>query len=96
MPLWGTPDGMPPRLAVALQPGRRASHHIVTLRYGASQGEFTPSTCDRTSRSRSPSSASSRSSSTMCSALTTRGGSAPGSCRQRGRAQQRSAELEAG
>ena len=42
MPLWETPDGMPPGLALPLHPGDDRIHHIATLRYGATRGDFTP------------------------------------------------------
>ncbi len=42
MPLWETPDGMPPGLMVSLHPGDDRIHHIATLRYGVSKGDFTP------------------------------------------------------
>ena len=42
MPLWETPDGMPPGLVLPLHPGDARIHHIATLRYGASRGDFTP------------------------------------------------------
>ena len=49
MPLWKTPDGMPPGVMVlGLHPGDSRIHHIATLKYGTTKGDFTPEEVDQT------------------------------------------------
>jgi hypothetical protein len=49
MPLWRTPDGMPPDVMVlGLHPGDSRIHHIATLKYGTTKGDFTPENVDQT------------------------------------------------
>ena len=47
MPLWETPDGMPPGVATLLHPGDSRIHHIATLKYGVTRGDFTPEPFDQ-------------------------------------------------
>jgi hypothetical protein len=42
MPLWETPDGMPPGLLLPLHPGDWRLHSIAMPRYGTLKGDFTP------------------------------------------------------
>lgn len=47
MPLWETPDGMPPGMMLSLHPGDWQVHHLAVLRYGTGKGDFTPEHVDQ-------------------------------------------------
>jgi hypothetical protein len=48
VPLWDTPDGMPPGADVPLHPGDARMHHTAVLPHGQGRGDFTPEYADST------------------------------------------------